>query len=58
MLEDVQLWDLKQVEWTVTLQTMQGTGFELLEKIFLQSSQQFCTAGLGALNWVVDGACC
>ena len=33
------LWDLKHVEWTVTLQMMQGTGLELVEKTFLQSSQ-------------------
>ena len=35
-----QLCDLKHVAWTVELQTMHGTGFELPEKTFLQSSQQ------------------
>ena len=34
-----QLWDLKHVEWTVALQMKHGVGLELVEKVFLQSSQ-------------------
>ena len=35
-----QVWDLKHEEWTLVLQIIQGTGLELLEKVFFQSSQK------------------
>ena len=50
-----QLWDLKQVAWTVALQRKQGIGFELLEKIFLQSSQHAWAEDVGLVGWV-EGA--
>ena len=45
------LWVLKQEEWTVPLQIMQGTGLELPLKTFLQSSQQGWPGDLGVVVW-------